>query len=564
MRSLDGLEDQALQWDGLSIVHRRVLVHTRCGRDNMLHTFAGTRGIVSAPHHLAAQAGLAVMRDGGSAIEAMIGAAAAIAVVYPHMNALGGDGFWLIAEPGRAPIGIDACGAAGERVDAGLYAGAGLDAVPARGPLAANTVAGTVSGWQQALAIAARRRGRLLPLARLFEDAIHWAENGYAPSDSQIALSAAKRDELQAIPGYAAAFLPNGAPPAAGTPFRQPRLAAFLRRLAHDGLDSFYRGALANVLAADLARAGSPLTRADLERHCATVVEPLAVRLRNARVFNLPPPTQGLATLLTLGMFDRLGIAAADGFEHIHGLVECTKQSFLVRDAHICDPRFMDVDPRRFLDAGWLERRAAAIDRRRALPWPHAGPPGDTVWLGAIDTSGCAVSFIQSIYWEFGSGVVLDDTGILWQNRGSSFRLDASARNAIGPGRKPFHTLNPSMACFDDGRLMGFGTMGGEGQPQTQAAVFSRYGLFDVPLQQAVSAPRWLLGRTWGAQSTTLKIERRLSENTLAALRTAGHDVEVVAAYDDAMGHAGAVVRLPGGLLEGAADPRGNGTVAAF
>jgi gamma-glutamyltranspeptidase/glutathione hydrolase len=245
-------------------------------------------------------------------------------------------------------------------------------------------------------------------------------------------------------------------------------------------------------------------------------------------------------------------------------LVECSKQAFLVRDAQITDPVYMNIDPQRYLTDEWLDSRVRAIDRQKALPWPHAGPHSDTVWMGAIDAQGRTVSFIQSIYWEFGSGVVLNDTGILWQNRGASFQLAPGARNELRPGRKPFHTLNPSLARFRDGRVMAFGAMGGEGQPQTQAAVFTRYAHFGMPLQRAVSAPRWLLGRTWGAQSTSLKLERRFADEVSERLRSAGHAVELANEYDDSMGHAGAVVRAANGLLEGAADPRGNGCAAAY
>jgi gamma-glutamyltranspeptidase len=529
----------------------------------MLNTATATRGMVIAPHNLAAQAGLAVLRDGGNAIEAMIAAAAAIAVVYPHMNSLGGDGFWLIGEPGGATIGIDACGAAGARVDTAMYAGARLQAVPARGPLAANTVAGTVSGWAQALAISKRWGGKL-SLTRLLEDAVFWAEHGIAPSASQLALTRSKLPELADVPGFVETFAPGAIAPAAGEHFRQPRLGATLRALAAQGLGSFYSGALARAIAADLERAGSPMTLDDLARHQARIVTPLGVELRDARVFNMPPPTQGLATLIILGLFERLEVGAADGFDYVHALVECTKQAFLVRDARISDPAYMDIDPQRYLARAWLDARARLIDRAKALPWPHAGSHSDTVWLGAIDGEGRTVSCIQSIYWEFGSGVVLNDTGLLWQNRGSSFQLTPGSRNELRPGRKPFHTLNPSLARFHDGRIMAFGTMGGEGQPQTQAALFSRYAHFAMPLQRAVSAPRWLLGRTWGAQSTSLKIERRFDANVVASLRAAGHAVELIGEYDDLVGHAGALVRHANGLLEGAADPRGDGCAAAY
>ena len=182
--------------------------------------------------------------------------------------------------------------------------------------------------------------------------------------------------------------------------------------------------------------------------------------------------------------------------------------------------------------------------------------------MGAVDGEGRAVSFIQSVYWEFGSGVVLEETGIQWQNRGSSFRLEEDALNVIAPDRKPFHTLNPALFLFDDGRVMPYGTMGGEGQPQTQAAVLTRYGYFGQGLRQAIEAPRWLLGRTWGEESTSLKLESRIDPAVVEALREAGHAVEVVGAFEEMMGHAGALVHHPHGVIEGAADPRGDGGVA--
>jgi gamma-glutamyltranspeptidase len=225
----------------------------------------------------------------------------------------------------------------------------------------------------------------------------------------------------------------------------------------------------------------------------------------------------------------------------------------------------MTVNPQDLLDdPAALDTMAARIDLRRALPWPQPPAAGDTVWFGAIDAQGRAASVIQSTYFEFGSGVVLPQTGITWQNRGSSFRLAPDGWNALKPGRKPFHTLNPALARFDDGRTMVYGTMGGEGQPQTQAAIFTRYARFGQGLQAAVTAPRWLLGRTWGADSVTLKIEDRFDPALCEALRAAGHDVEMMAPYTPTMGHAGAIVRHPDGVLEGATDPRSDGAVAAW
>jgi gamma-glutamyltranspeptidase len=519
--------------------------------------------MVTAPHHLASQAGLSVLREGGNAIEAIVAAAAAIAVVYPHMNAIGGDGFWLISTPGGEPIGIDASGAAGRLVNDALYRSQGLEAIPSRGPLAANTVAGTISGWHLALKESARWNGRM-SLERLLEDAIHWAEAGVAPTEGQRALTQRHCSELQLAPGFCETFLVEGAPPGSRERFRQPRLAATLRSLAKDGLDSFYRGNLARQISADLARAGSPLLADDLAAHEARFVSPLAVRIRSGTVYNMPPPTQGLAALMILGLFDRLRVERPESFSFVHGLVECTKQAFLVRDSHVTDPAHMSVDPSSFLAEGDMDMRTRHVDRGRALPWPSSGPAADTVWMGAIDGQGRTVSFIQSVYWEFGSGVVLGDTGILWQNRGSSFGLQPGSLNFLQPGRKPFHTLCPSHATLADGRTMVYGTMGGEGQPQTQAAVFARHAVFGMPLQEAITAPRWLLGRTWGAQSTALRLESRFDSGLLESLRAAGHAVQIVDAFDQQMGHAGAIVRHPDGVLEGASDPRSDGCVSGF
>ena len=529
----------------------------------MLHATRAVRGMVTAPHNLAAETGLRVLRDGGNAIEAMMAAAAAIAVVYPHMNGIGGDGFWLIHAPGAEPVGIDACGASGGAVDDALYAG--MNSVPSRGPLAANTVAGAVSGWQAALAISDRWGGSL-PLARLMEDAIRYANEGFPKSGNQFRVTAAKQDELSEISGFKPTFMgPGGTQAAEGAMFRNPRLGDTLAALAADGLDGFYHGKLARTIAADLARAGSPVSGADLGGHTADVVRPLSVRLGCGTAYNMPPPTQGAASLMILALFDGLGVVEADGFDHVHGLVEATKQAFMLRDAHIADPAIMTADPADWLAAEFLDGRAAAIDPSRAMPWPPTGEPGgDTVWMGAIDRDGRAVSYIQSVYWEFGSGVVLEDTGITWQNRGSSFSLTDGARNRLAPGRKPFHTLNPALALLADGRTMVYGTMGGEGQPQTQAAIFTRHVGFGRDLQAAVTAPRWLLGRTWGDETMTLKLEARFDPALVRALADAGHAVETVEPFSDLMGHAGAVVRHEDGGLEGATDPRSDGGVAGY
>jgi gamma-glutamyltranspeptidase/glutathione hydrolase len=302
----------------------------------------------------------------------------------------------------------------------------------------------------------------------------------------------------------------------------------------------------------------------DLAAQRASIVTPLSVQLRVGTAYNLPPPTQGLASLMILGIFEQLNCNVGEGFEHVHGVVEATKQAFIIRDRHICDPEFMTVEVAQFLRDDALARHADAIDLERAQSWPGPSATGDTVWLGAADDSGRMVSYIQSVYWEFGSGVVLEALGGTWQNRGSSFSLDSASHLALVPGRKPFHTLNPACARLNDGRTMVYGNMGGDGQPQSQAAIFTRYAMFGQDLQQAVTAPRWLLGRTWGQASVTLKLESRIGSEVIDALGRAGHAVEVLEPYSDLVGHAGALVLHPDGVIAGAADPRSDGTIAGF
>ncbi|MGF6267076.1 gamma-glutamyltranspeptidase [Paraburkholderia youngii] len=533
---------------------------------NFLNPARATRGMAVAPHALAAQSALAIMREGGNAVEAMIAAAATIAVVYPHMNSIGGDGFWLISRPGAEPLGIEACGAAALAATIDAYRSRGYTNIPTRGPLAANTVAGTVSGWQFAHRWSKDALGGKLPVKRLLEDAIHYAKFGVPVTRSQARCVENRRAELSPIAGFADTFLPDGHAPAVGQRFVAPRLAATLERLAEAGLDDFYRGDLARSIARDLQSAGSLLALGDLERHEARLRRPLALQHSLATIYNMPPPTQGLVSLLILGVLDRVLTKDMDplGPEFVHACVEATKLAFAIRDAYVTDPDYLTVDPATLLEPAALDAMAARISPTRAAPWGAGQGPGDTVWLGVTDSDGVAVSFIQSIYHEFGSGIVLPGSGINWQNRGCSFSLDEHALNPLMPRRRPFHTLNPALARFADGRTMVYGNMGGDGQPQSQSAVFSRIASFGWNPQAAIDAPRWLLGRTWGQSTDTLKLEPRFAAQTAAALAALGHDVETLDAYDEAMGHAGAIVRHPDGSIEAGYDPRSDGAAAGW
>jgi gamma-glutamyltranspeptidase/glutathione hydrolase len=527
-----------------------------------LYTAGHRRGVIAAPHSATAEAGRAILAEGGNALEAMIAMAASIAAVYPHMNHIGGDGFWLVREPKGRVLALMGAGPAGSHAKLELYRD--RESIPARGPLAALTVPGAVGAWMLAQE-AAKARGGKLPLEVLLGAAIRQARDGYVVTKSQARLTAEKLSELKDAPGFAAAFLPDGKPPQPGTTLKQPALADTLDHLAHAGLADFYRGDIGREIAADLDKIGSPVTRDDILRYHAVVAEPLSVRLNAGTVFNTPPPTQGLASLIVLGLYERLRVAEAESFDFVHGIVESTKRAFRVRDRIVTDPARLPQPAERFLDPRFLDLEIGNIDRRKAAKWPAPYGEGDTVWMGAADSSGLVVSYIQSIYWEFGSGCVLPRTGVLMQNRGASFSLDPKALNRLAPGRLPFHTLNPALAVLDDGRVMAYGTMGGDGQPQTQAMIFARHVLHRMPLDKAIDAPRWLRGRTWGSTVTNLRMESRFDGHLIDRLLSAGHDVEVLPdAYSDTMGHAGAVVLHPNGMLEGAHDPRADGGAAGI
>jgi gamma-glutamyltranspeptidase len=517
---------------------------------------------VAAPHHLAAEAGRDVLAQGGNAIEAMVAMAATMPVVYPHMNAIGGDGFWLIRDA-KTVRAIEACGFAGEHATIARYQKLGYDAIPTRGPNAALTVPGTIGGWALALELSAALGGRL-PLKILLERGERLAREGVPVSPSETRFDPLAHPELVAAPGFAATFFLDGKPAAAGAIRKLPRLADTLAQLAHAGLDDFYRGDVGREIAADLEQIGSPVTRGDLKAYTASWREPLSLKTKKATLYNTPAPTQGLASLMLLGLYERLAPRSVDGFEHAHALIEGIKRALPVRDRVCVDFRIATDDFAHLLSGAFLESEAAKIDKRRAAPWPPKPDKGDTIWMGAIDANGIAVSFIQSLYWEFGSGCVLERTGVTMANRGLAFPLDPAARNALRPGRRPFHTLNPPLAVFDDGRVMSYGSMGGDGQPQFQAQVFTRIAA-GAKLADAVAAPRHLFGRTWGEASATVKLEAGYDDATAAALARAGHEIEWRAPEDcDLFGHAGALVRNPKGAIAATHDPRSDGGPAGL
>ncbi len=533
----------------------------------MAQSVYGRRGIAVAPHSLAAESAVAVLREGGNALEAMIAAAATIAVVYPHMNSIGGDGFWVINGPGGRPGGIDASGRSAAAASRDWYAAQGITgSIPFRSGVAALTVAGTISGWGAAHRLSTQSLGGRLPLSRLLADAIFLARQGIPVTRSQANTTQAKLAELKDQPGFADTFLAAGLVPQVGQLFKQSRLADTLALIARKGTDEFYRGALAKQMAAELAALGSPLTLADLQAHQAKPVDPLTVPVSGAQLHNMVPPSQGLVSLLILALMERFPgwQQGPESAAFIHAQVEATKLAFRVRDRYLTDPDFMALPPAELLASARIDALAREFQSDLALPWGKTARPGDTIWMGVIDQDGIAVSFIQSIYHEFGAGIVLPSSGVNWQNRGCSFALNPAHVNTLAPRKKPFHTLNPAMAQLADGRSMVYGTMGGDGQPQTQATIFNRVLRFGDHPQQAIERPRWLLGRTWGQSSDSLKLESRFDPGVATELRAWGHEVESIAAWDEGVGHAGMLIRHANGVLEGGFDPRSNGAVVAF
>jgi gamma-glutamyltranspeptidase/glutathione hydrolase len=527
-----------------------------------------TNAMVATPHTLASGTGLDILRAGGSAVDAAIGINAALAVAYPHMAGVGGDGFWLLAPPDGDVRGINASGPAAADADRAFYSD--KQEIPERGPGAALTVPGAVDGWR----LAHEEYGEL-PWARLFEDAVELAADGVPVTANLARWIGRDRDVLAADERAAATFLPDGDPLAAGDRLEQPNLASSLSTIAEDGArDGFYEGTLAESFCSGLG-AGSPLSPNDFQSYRAEWVDPLTVDYRGYTAHGLPPNTQGLTALQLLGLLDGFDVASwGDGTPaYYHHLTEATKVAFADRDAWITDPETLDIPTRDLLASDYLDERRGLIDSQAADGYdPGIAPPsapsgdagGDTCYFTVVDESGLAVSAIQSVYFDFGSGVVAGDTGIIPQNRGAYFSLDPDSVNALEPGKRPFHTLIPAMLTKDGEPWLCYGTMGGEGQPQTQAALVTRLVDFGYDVQQAIEAPRWLYGRTWGAEDRSLSLEKRVPDGVITDLEERGHDVSIARGYDETMGHAQAIRIHDDGTLEGGADPRGDGSALGF
>ena len=534
-----------------------------------------THGMVTSPHYLATQAGVDILRRGGNAVDAAIAACSVLAVVYPHMCTLGGDGFWLIYSAKKKELkGLNASGRAGKRATIEHYRQLGFKSIPFRGALAANTVPGVVSGWEEACRYAGRAMGTKLAWKELFQSAIMYAADGFPVGPSLQKWSrtdTASADKegrfLQRFPEFARIFLHDDRPHGLGDVLCQKDLAVSLDRIASFGGGEFYRGETGEKIVRSLEKQGGLLTREDFAMHRADWVEPISVEYRGKQACNLPPNTQGMASLAILNILDNMDVCALgeSTASYVHAIVEATKEAFLDRDRYLTDPDFADIPLAQILSKAHGRAQAARIGMESAAAsLTPLDPHGDTVWLGVIDQHGNAASVIQSIYHDFGSGIVAEGTGILLQNRGCFFSLDPSHVNRLEPGKRTFHTLNPAMLLDQGKPLLVYGTMGGEGQPQTQAALVTRIVDFGMTPQEAIDAPRWLYGRSWGSVSNGLRIESRFNEEVYSSLRQKGHAVEKAAPYSDVMGHAGALLVHQNGVIQGGSDPRGDGLAAGY
>ncbi|SHJ06100.1 gamma-glutamyltranspeptidase / glutathione hydrolase [Aureimonas altamirensis DSM 21988] len=508
------------------------------------------RGMVTSPDLSASAAGRDVLAAGGTAVEAVVAAGAVLAVTYPHFCGLGGDAVWLLADGKGQRDCLLGIGQAAAELPA--YP----DGIPPRGPLSAITSACLVDSWDTALAFSRQAWGGTGTLADLLEPAVRLAEDGFPLTASQAWWRDYRAKDITNWPGFLSLFDADRA----GMPFRQPQLAKTLRRIQRDGSRDFYEGALAADIARGLQAAGSPLRAADLAATRTRHAEPLSLDYRGTTLLAPPPPTQGVTTLAIMGILSRLdpGALTAGGPDHLHLLVEAVKRAFLDRRG-IADPDAVAQRTDEWLSADRLDAHAASIDAGSAMAWPHRFQTGDTVFLAACDAQGRCASVLQSLYFDWGSGVVAGDTGILWQNRGAAFSTDTGDANRLRPGKRPFYTLNPGIGLKDGRPSLLYGTQGADGQPQTLSLVLSNMLDFGLSPAEALAAPRFLLGRTFSDTRDSLKLEVSAGEATIAQLSQRGHEVAPIPAFSPLAGQAGMIQIDGNGAMRGAHDPRSDG-----
>ncbi|MDE2614043.1 MAG: gamma-glutamyltransferase family protein [Burkholderiales bacterium] len=520
------------------------------------------RNVVATSHPLAAQAGLAMIQRGGNAVDAAIAAAAAMTICEPCSNGLGSDAFCILWDGARLQ-GLNASGCAPAAWTPEYFRrkyGADAKTPPKRG-WDAVTVPGAVAGWA-----ALHERYGTLPFADLLAPAIDIAERGYAvPVIVQHKWAgAAALAEITAQPGFAEAFMPRGRAPRVGEQFSFPDAARTLRLVAATRGEAFYRGEIAEAAAAHARQHGGAMTAADFAAYRPEWVETIGQDYRGHRLHEIPPNGQGIAAQIALGILQHFDIAAlpVDGVASQHLQIEAMKLAFADVYHHVGEPRAMSLSAAQMLDPDHLAARARLIDPKRAQDYgPGHLPQGGTIYLTAADARGMMVSFIQSNYMGFGSGIVVPGYGLSLQNRGHGFTLDATRANVVGPGKRPFHTIIPAFLTKDGRPQMSFGVMGGDMQPQGHLQTLVRMLDYRQQPQAACDAPRW----RW--HDGIVNVEDGFDAATAEGLRALGHRVE---AFTDSYQDFGAgqfIWRLGDPAAEGyaaASDPRRDGQAAGW
>lgn len=512
------------------------------------------RCMVTSPHTLATEAGLKVLRDSGNAIEASIAMASSIAVTYPHFAGIGGDSIWIVADNDGRKTSFMGIGQAADKLP-------GFSAeIPLRGAASMLTSAGTVDAWGEAQEFSKNHWEGTKSLSSLLDDAIGYAENGFATTGSENFWHDYRKSEVPGWDGFLETFAPDGRRRLEGDIFVQPKLARSLKLLAANGLRDFYEGELAAKIAKGLQGAGSPLTLSDLRKTRARKTPSISLEYRSLTLLAPAPPTQGVSTLAIMGILEEFDLKSIPegSADYYHLCIEAVKQAFLDRPG-IADPHYASQDIGLRLSKKSLARKSAAIDMAKAMSWPHVFRTGDTVYFGAVDQKGRSGSVLQSLYFDWGSGVVTGDTGIVWHNRGSTFSIDARSPNFLEPGKRPFSTLNPGIALKSGKPHAVYGTQGADGQPQTLAVILTRLLDYGMDPLTALAGPRFLLGRTFSDSRDCLKLERTAGAAIFRELARRNHEVAPIAANSPLGGQAGAIVIHDDGSMEGAHDPRSDG-----
>ena len=526
-------------------------------------------GMVTCPHSLATQAGVDVLRAGGSAVDAAIASSAALSVIYPHMTSLGGDAFWLIYDAKvNAVKYLDGGGRAAAAANMDWFRQRGHKEIPFRGILPATlTTPGAVGSWCAAHAAYGR-----LPLSRNLESAIGYARDGFPVTARLAGWIAETAAELAQQPEAAAIFLPSGIAPRSGAKLTNANLARTIDAIGRDGWAGFYQGEVGAELARYARDHGGFFCATDLAAQRAVWGEPIRGTYRDLTLYQTPAPTQGFTVLEMLNLLEPFELHKREfqGPDHVHLMVQAKQIAYHDRDRWLGDPAFVSVPMDMLLAKTYANERRALIDTQRALPWdrvPSYGSlNGDTVFIAVVDGEGNAVSLIHSLYGIFGSTVVAGATGVVLQNRGAYFSLDPKHQNRLEPGKVPLHTLIASLGFRDDKLWSVLGCMGADGQPQIQAQTYVAMLDFGCDIQQALEAPRWLSGRFGlGEVRDTLHIEGRFPPATVGELARRGHTVNRWGDWNELAGHAhGITIDPQSGMLSGGADPRSDGAAIGY